>query len=86
MLNYIKESDYIKSSLDVVQIANFVDYSPIIQRPYELGVAKTLLSSWRHRQGCVSCWTLVYSLIGKTWGVEFVHKLTPTEKCATAGI
>ena len=29
------------------------DYSLIIQRPYGLGVAKTLLRVWRHRQVCV---------------------------------
>ena len=26
------------------------DYSPIVQRPYGPGVAKTLLRSWRHKQ------------------------------------
>ena len=62
------------------------DYSPIVQRPYGLGVAKTVLCICRHRQVCVLYWTSVYSLIRKTWGVKFVHKLTPTVKCATAGI
>ena len=33
--------------------ANFVAYSPIVQRPYVLGVAKTLLRGWRHRLVCV---------------------------------
>ena len=65
--------------------ANFVAYSPIVQRSYGLGVAKTLLRGWRHRQDCVLCWTLVYSLIRMTWGVEFVHKLTLTEKCIIGG-
>ena len=70
----------------VCMLANFAAYSPIIQRPYGLGVMKTLLCGWRLRQGFVLCWTSVYSLIRKTWRVEFVLKLTPTEKCATAGI
>ena len=29
------------------------DYSPTVQRPYGLGVAKTLLRGWQHRQVCV---------------------------------
>ena len=35
------------------QNANFAAYSPIVQRPYGLGVAKTLLRGWRHRHVCV---------------------------------
>ena len=28
-------------------------YSPIVQRPYGLGVSKTLLRGWQHRQVCI---------------------------------
>ena len=43
------------------------DYSPIVQSPYGLGVAKTVLHGWRHRQSV--SWTSVYSLIRRTWTV-----------------
>ena len=66
---------------------HFAAYSPIVLGPYGQGIAKTLLRGWRLRQGCVLCGSSVYSLIQKTWGVEFVHDmLTLTEKCATAEI
>ena len=39
--------------LGLVATATFAAYSPIVQRPYGLGVAKTLLRGWRHRQVCV---------------------------------
>ena len=37
---------------DVKKKANVAAYSQIVQRPYGLGVAKTLLRGWRHRQAC----------------------------------
>ena len=49
-------------------VANFAAYSPIVQRPYGLGVAKTLQRGWWQRQACVLCWTSVYSLDPKDLG------------------
>ena len=59
---------------------NFVAYCPIVQKPYGLGVAKNFLRSWQLKPGCALCWASVYSLIRKTWRVEFIHRVTPTEK------
>ena len=56
--NKIHQKSHLCSKSTTVPIksdknANFAAYSPIVQRPYGLGVAKTLLRGWQHRQVCV---------------------------------
>ena len=70
--------------------ANFVAYSPIVQKPYKLVFANTVLRGWlgdTDRSGlCLGPRFIVPSEGLGLWEMEFAHVLTPGERPSSTEI